>query len=185
MRKKLVSRDWQKQRVVQSILKDVRDDLHDDALVHRICMKKYPRTQPCSTRHWDNAPQINWLPLPAVGFLLTFVVLLLGWMIFNAVMAARAFDPYPYILLNLVLSCLSAIQAPILMMSQNRQGEKDRLRAENDFQVNLKTEFIIEDLHHKLEEALMGQQELHEALEALTVKIERSGGSHETDVPSL
>ena len=78
-------------------------------------------------------------------FLLTFVVLLLGWMIFNAVMAARAFDPYPYILLNLVLSCLSAIQAPILMMSQNRQGDKDRLRAENDFQVNLKTEFIIED----------------------------------------
>ena len=71
------------------------------------------------------------------------------------------------------------------MMSQNRQGEKDRLRAENDFQVNLKTEFIIEDLHHKLEEALMGQQELHEALEALTVKIERSGGSHETDAPSL
>ena len=69
--------------------------------------------------------------------------------------------------------------------NDNRQGDKDRLRAENDFQVNLKTEFIIEDLHHKLEEALMGQQELHEALEALTAKIERSGGSHETDAPSL
>ncbi len=186
MRKKLVGRDWQKQRVVQSILKDVRDDLHDDTLVHRILHEKVSQDpamqhETFGQRAADKLAAFagSWL------FLLTFVVLLLGWMIFNAVMAARAFDPYPYILLNLVLSCLSAIQAPILMMSQNRQGDKDRLRAENDFQVNLKTEFIIEDLHHKLEEALMGEQELHEALEALTAKIERSGGSHETDAPSL
>lgn len=186
MRKKLVGRDWQKQRVVQSILKDVRDDLHDDALVHRVLHEKVsqdPATEAetFGQRAADKLASFagSWL------FLLAFIVLLLGWMVFNAIMASRAFDPYPYILLNLVLSCLSALQAPILMMSQNRQGEKDRLRAENDFQVNLKTEFIIEDLHHKLEEALMGQQELHQALESLAAKLEQSGGSHETDPAHL
>ena len=93
-------------------------------------------------------------------------------MIVNTILAARAFDPYPYILLNLVLSCLSAIQAPILMMSQNRQSEKDRLYAENDFQVNLKTEFIIEDLHHKLEQSLKNQQALQAQIKALSEKLD-------------
>lgn len=179
MRRKLAGRDWQKQRVVQSILKDVRDELHDDALVHRILHEKVaqaPDTQneTFGQRAADKLATFagSWL------FLLTFIGLLLAWMVFNAVLAARAFDPYPYILLNLVLSCLSALQAPILMMSQNRQGEKDRLWAENDFQVNLKTEFIIEDLHHKLEEALLGQQELHQALETLTARLDAAGGDH-------
>ena len=61
----------------------------------------------------------------------------------------KAFDAYPFILLNLVLSCVAAIQAPLIMMSQNRQEEKDRRRAENDYKVNLKAEIMIEDLHDK------------------------------------
>lgn len=65
-------------------------------------------------------------------------------MVVNTVMAAKAFDPFPFILLNLVLSCVAAIQAPLIMMSQNRQEEKDRRRAENDYKVNLKTEIMIE-----------------------------------------
>ena len=72
---------------------------------------------------------------------------------------ARAFDPYPYILLNLVLSCLAAIQAPIIMMSQNRQESRDRLRAENDYQVNLKAELEIRHLHEKLDYLIRNQWE--------------------------
>ena len=68
-------------------------------------------------------------------------------MVINTLLAVKAFDPFPFILLNLVLSCLTAIQASLIMMSQNRQEEKDRQRAENDYKVNLKTEIMIEDLY--------------------------------------
>ena len=69
----------------------------------------------------------------------------------------KPFDPYPYILLNLVLSCLAALQAPVIMMSQNRQEEKDRIRAENDYQVNLKAEIEIKILHEKLNHLITEQ----------------------------
>lgn len=82
-----------------------------------------------------------------------FGVFLLLWMIFNTfVLAARAYDPYPYILLNLLLSCLAALQAPIIMMSQNRQAEIDRMQAQNDYEVNIKAELEILQLHEKLNE---------------------------------
>ena len=74
-------------------------------------------------------------------------------MIFN-LFCKNSIDPYPFILLNLILSCVAAIQAPIIMMSQNRQEQKDRLRNENDYKVNLKTEIIIQDLHSKLDEII-------------------------------
>ena len=75
-------------------------------------------------------------------------------MIINNKMDGKAFDPYPFILLNLVLSCVAAVQAPLIMMSQNRQEEKDRQRAEDDYIVNLKTEIIIRDIHKKLDQLL-------------------------------
>ena len=81
-------------------------------------------------------------------------------MIVNVVMASRAFDPYPFILLNLVLSCVAAIQAPLIMMSQNRQEDKDRRRAVNDYKVNLKTEIMIEDLYDKINIILSKQSAL-------------------------
>ena len=77
----------------------------------------------------------------------------------------NAFDPYPFILLNLVLSCVAAIQAPLIMMSQNRQEEKDRRRAENDYKVNLKTEIMIEDLHNKVNSILAKQEYILKQLE--------------------
>ena len=81
-------------------------------------------------------------------------------MAFNAVIIEQErFDPYPYILLNLVLSCLAAIQAPIIMMSQKRQEAKDRLRSENDFRVNLKAELEIRHLHEKIDHILTRQWE--------------------------
>ena len=87
------------------------------------------------------------------------------WMMINTVLAARAFDPYPFILLNLVLSCIAAIQAPLIMMSQNRQEEKDRRRAENDYKVNLKTEIMIEDLYDKVNAILAKQSALEKQLQ--------------------
>ena len=86
------------------------------------------------------------------------------WMVINTVLATRAFDPYPFILLNLVLSCIAAIQAPLIMMSQNRQEEKDRRRAENDYKVNLKTEIMIEDLYDKVNAILAKQSALEKRL---------------------
>lgn len=83
-------------------------------------------------------------------FITSFGVILVGWIGVNLVLVSRAFDPYPFILLNLVLSCLAAIQAPIIMMSQNRQEEKDRQRAENDYLVNLKAEIEVRNLHQKM-----------------------------------
>ena len=98
------------------------------------------------------------------AFIFSFTGGLVLWMVVNALLAARAFDPYPFILLNLVLSCIAAIQAPLIMMSQNRQEEKDRRRAENDYKVNLKTEIMIEDLYDKVNVILAKQSALEKKL---------------------
>ena len=91
-------------------------------------------------------------------FILFFAGFLLVWIGINSIaLQAKPFDPYPYILLNLVLSCLAAIQAPVIMMSQNRQEARDRLRAQNDYRVNLKAELEIRHLHTKLDELLTRQ----------------------------
>jgi uncharacterized membrane protein len=91
-------------------------------------------------------------------FLISFGAVLLIWIGVNGViLATRAFDPYPFILLNLILSCLAAVQAPIIMMSQNRQEARDRLRAENDYKVNLKAELEIRHLHEKIDHLLRRQ----------------------------
>jgi uncharacterized membrane protein len=89
------------------------------------------------------------------GFVITFVSILVAWMLFNTwVLAGHAFDPYPYILLNLLLSCVAALQAPIIMMSQNRTSARDRMQADQDFRVNLKAELEIGSLHEKLDHLL-------------------------------
>jgi uncharacterized membrane protein len=91
-------------------------------------------------------------------FLITFGAVIFVWIGANAVLfATRAFDPYPFILLNLILSCLAAVQAPIIMMSQNRAEARDRLRAENDYKVNLKAELEIRHLHEKIDHLLRRQ----------------------------
>jgi uncharacterized membrane protein len=93
-------------------------------------------------------------------FLILFGLFLMVWIGVNSfILYAHPPDPYPYILLNLILSCLAAIQAPIIMMSQNRQEAKDRLRSEHDYQVNLKAELEIRHLHEKLDHLLSHQWE--------------------------
>jgi uncharacterized membrane protein len=93
-------------------------------------------------------------------FIIIFACVLVLWMCANSLLLlSRPFDPYPYILLNLVLSCLAAMQAPVIMMSQNRQETKDRLRASHDYQINLKAELEIRQLHQKLDHLLSRQWE--------------------------
>lgn len=93
-------------------------------------------------------------------FIISFGIFLLLWILLNVYwLANRAFDPYPFILLNLILSSLAAIQAPVIMMSQNRQEEKDRDRAKNDYMVNLKSELEIRMLHEKIDHLIIHQQQ--------------------------
>ena len=107
------------------------------------------------------------------GFIIAFFIVLLVWIFLNAFflkasfLHTKPFDPYPFILMNLILSCIAAIQAPIIMMSQNRQEEKDRERSKNDYKVNLKAEIIVEDIHQKLDAIIEKQQALTEQLNLL------------------
>ena len=103
------------------------------------------------------------------GFIIAFSVILLGWMLLNSDVLSHfgmAFDPYPYIFLNLMLSTLAAVQAPVIMMSQNRQSAKDRLAASLDYRTNLRAEIDILRLHHKLDNAVT------ERLDSLEAKID-------------
>ena len=91
-------------------------------------------------------------------FIILFGVLLMIWIFYNTeIKHNKSFDPYPYILLNLILSCIAAIQAPIIMMSQNRKEVKDRKRAINDYMINLKSEIEIRNLHEKIDLSIIDQ----------------------------
>ena len=93
-------------------------------------------------------------------FIIIFLLFILIWMGINVYwLVNKAFDPYPFILLNLILSCLAALQAPVIMMSQNRQEEKDRQRAKNDYMINLKSELEVRILHEKIDHLILHQQQ--------------------------
>lgn len=104
-------------------------------------------------------------------FIILFGVLLTLWIVFNALAIGKwAFDPYPFILMNLILSCIAALQAPIIMMSQNRQEEKDRKRGENDYLINLKAELELRSLHQKID--LLLQEEIKTLFETQAKQLE-------------
>ena len=92
-------------------------------------------------------------------FIIGLIILLLLWIILNIFILTNA-DPYPFILLNLLLSCIAALQAPIIMMSQNREAKKDRLRSSNDYKTDLKSELILEDLHNKMSQIIKNQNKI-------------------------
>ena len=93
-------------------------------------------------------------------FILLFCFFLIFWIVLNMVMLANAIDPYPFILLNLVLSCIAALQAPIIMMSQNRQAKKDSIRNKNDYHIDLKSELILEQLYDHINLVLQNQKKI-------------------------
>lgn len=107
------------------------------------------------------------------GFIILFIIFLAFWVILNVVVLSSddAIDPYPFILLNLLLSTVSALQAPIIMMSQNRQAEKDSLRNQNDYRTDLKSELILETLHEQMDAILRNQKRILRYIE--TVEVEK------------
>lgn len=140
-------------KIINEIIENVRDDMQDEEIIHLVLEKTVAlpdgKDETLGQKIADKIANLggSWT------FIIIFIILLISWMIYN-ILAKDSLDPYPFILLNLILSCIAAIQAPIIMMSQNRQEQKDRQRNENDYKVNLKTEIIIQDLHNKLDQIL-------------------------------
>lgn len=100
------------------------------------------------------------------GFIIGFTFFIIIWMLLN-VFIFKNLDPYPFILLNLLLSCIAALQAPIIMMSQNRESKKDSLRSKNDYKTDLKSELILEDLYDQLDELQENQRKILELLDKI------------------
>jgi len=150
--------------LIRVILEDEDEKLEEDEMMQQLLQRKVSKNlnhvqsekMSVGARMADGIAKFagSWT------FILIFIGCLIGWIAVNVIMLTKAFDPYPFILLNLMLSCVAAIQAPVIMMSQNRQEEKDRLRAQNDYKTNLKTEIIIEDLYQKLETLVEKQDQI-------------------------
>lgn len=103
------------------------------------------------------------------GFIIGFCLFLIIWMIINTIMIVK-FDEYPFILLNLILSCIAALQAPVIMMSQNRAAKKDSLRSLNDYKTDLKSELILEVLHEQMRDLQSNQKKILKMLEYKDIK---------------
>lgn len=156
--------------LIGDIIKDIRRDMSDEEVLALLAGSKISvdpnKTAKKNTTIGQRAADRIAKFAGSWAFIFSFVGVLVTWMVLNVLLAVHAFDPYPFILLNLVLSCVAAIQAPLIMMSQNRQEEKDRARAENDYKVNLKTEILIEDLYKKVTRLLARQEAAARAEEA-------------------
>ena len=154
-------------KLLKEVLKDIRHDMTDEEVLNLLAGSKIsisPKNEKEKYTLGQRAADKIAKFAGSWAFIFSFTGVLILWMAVNAVLAAKAFDPYPFILLNLVLSCVAAIQAPLIMMSQNRQEEKDRHRAENDYKVNLKTEIMIEDIFDKITAILKKQSEMEKQL---------------------
>ena len=165
MEKDLGELDELEQEVVRS--------LQDNELLSENINEQYEQTLTLGDRIADKVAEFggSW------RFIISFSILLALWIIINTfILLQHPFDPYPYILLNLVLSLLAAFQAPVIMMSQNRQEERDRLRAENDYQVNLKAELEIRVINEKLDQVL--HHELPRLLEIQTLQADMLSDLH-------
>ena len=141
-------------QLLGKILKDVREDMSDDELTELLLENKISVSDDKKITFGQRASDKLAEFAGSWFFIIGFTLFLLIWVLINVYFLKNPFDPYPFIMLNLVLSCVAAIQAPLIMMSQKRQEQKDRERAENDFKVNLKCEIILENLHRKLDELL-------------------------------
>ena len=169
-------------KLLREILKDIRHDMTDEEVLNLLADSKISENPAGEMEKYTLGQRAADAIAKFAGswaFIFSFTGVLILWMIVNTLLAAKAFDPYPFILLNLVLSCVAAIQAPLIMMSQNRQEEKDRRRAENDYKVNLKTEIMIEDLYDKVNAILARQS----ALEKRMAEEEKSGNASESSNP--
>jgi uncharacterized membrane protein len=139
---------------ITSLEQEVLDSMRNHELLTKNVDSEFERSWSFGERLADRLATFggSWV------FLTLFGIFLAAWIVLNAVvLIVHPPDPYPFILLNLVLSCLAAVQAPVIMMSQNRQETKDRLRSQHDYQVNLKAELEIRHLHEKIDHLLSHQ----------------------------
>ena len=163
-------------KLLREVLNDIRHDMTDEEVLNLLADSKISAKPESGKEKYTLGQRAADTIAKFAGswaFIFSFTGVLILWMVVNVILAAKAFDPYPFILLNLVLSCVAAIQAPLIMMSQNRQEEKDRRRAENDYKVNLKTEIMIEDLYDKVNAILAKQEEMERQLRAESKKDEK------------
>ena len=170
-------------KLLREVLNDIRHDMTDEEVLSLLADSRVsvnPAEEKAKYTLGQRAADAIAKFAGSWAFIFSFTGVLVLWMVINTVLAARAFDPYPFILLNLVLSCIAAIQAPLIMMSQNRQEEKDRRRAENDYKVNLKTEIMIEDLYDKVNAILAKQSALEKQLNAQSGESAASVPSNES-----
>ena len=163
-------------QIVKMILDGMADDAaEEEDLIHLLVENKVSRNVHKKSREsltiGDRVADKVAKTAGSWAFIFIFCGLLALWIVSNVLLLLKPFDPYPFILLNLFLSCVAALQAPVIMMSQNRQEEKDRIRAENDYRVNLKSEIIIEDLHEKLDRLIANQEKI---LSSLTSQAEKA-----------
>lgn len=140
--------------IIEKLQKDVLASINDDDIIAENINASLKETLNLGDKVSDKVASFggSW------RFIIIFFLILTVWIVINSIVLIRKpFDPYPFILMNLILSCLAAIQAPIIMMSQNRQEKKDRIRSENDYKVNLKSEIEIRTLHEKVDHLLLDQ----------------------------
>ena len=170
-------------KLLKEVLRDIQKDMTDEEVLALLADSRVsvnPAEEKAKYTLGQRAADAIAKFAGSWAFIFSFTGGLVLWMAVNALLAARAFDPYLFILLNLVLSCIAAIQAPLIMMSQNRQEEKDRRRAENDYKVNLKTEIMIEDLYDKVNAILAKQSALEKQLNAQSGESAASVPSNES-----
>jgi uncharacterized membrane protein len=151
---------------LSNLEQQVARSLVEGELLSQNIEKDYATRRSFSERASDNLASFggSWL------FLICFALVLIIWILFN-IAGPDHFDPYPFILLNLLLSCIAAVQAPVIMMSQRRQEAKDRLRSLNDYRINLKAELEIRHLHEKLDHLLFNQWQRLSEIQELQIEI--------------
>ncbi|MBW9170089.1 DUF1003 domain-containing protein [Clostridium estertheticum] len=150
------------EKLVREILEqgEIFNDIEED-LLHELIENKI--SSDSTVDHAQNTTFGNRMAdkiAESVGswrFIIIALAIIAIWIVINTIFK-KLFDPFPFILLNLVLSCTAAIQAPVIMMSQNRQEDKDRIKSKNDYKVNLKSELIIQDLHKKMDSLIENQK---------------------------
>ena len=155
-------------KLLKEVLKEIRHDMTDEEVLNLLADSKISENTSRASEKYTIGQRAADAIAKFAGswaFIFAFTGVLILWMVINTLLAVKAFDPFPFILLNLVLSCVAAIQAPLIMMSQNRQEEKDRQRAENDYKVNRKTEIMVEDLYDKMNVMLAKQSALEKQLQ--------------------
>ena len=170
-------------KLLKEVVKDIRHDMTDKEVLDLLASSTVavdPSKEDSKESFGDKAADKIAKFAGSWAFIFSFVGVLLAWMLFNIFALVGQFDPYPFILLNLVLSCVAAIQAPLIMMSQNRQEKKDRRRAQNDYKVNLKTEIMIGDLYDKVNAILEKQARLEKMLMNENDNTDSSSASNKT-----